>query len=121
MKVKYQDKELLETIHFISFGPDISSIEIEYKNESLVFEVQIIQNAVEKQAQYIFTPKNKKTAVLTLKGCDNFLHFGPKSPIKIGDIGGRQLYTTFNVHQFGGAPSTEIVISFYIGAEVDNG
>ena len=121
MKIKYKDKDLLESETFITFGMGETELLLEDKTES----IRLILNFVdtdEKKHDLQFEVIDSKTAKLNLINFKEQFGMGIKEPVSVGTFKKRKLYFIFHVKPTGAVANCRVVtFSFYLGEEVQDG
>lgn len=122
MKIKYKDKDLLESQDFITFGPEVTNIEINYNNEKLYLKLEFLDDPEPNRPLIALIPESKDIAKLVLKNFDFPFGNSFKEPLKVGDIGGREIFIIITARPLGkDSKMKEVHISTYLGAEVNHG
>lgn len=120
-KVTYQDKQLLGSINFLTFGREETRIELEYLNEKIFFIIEFLLDDT-KQMKHEFVTLDSQTLKLRLTNWENTLGMGFANPIDVGTIAGHGFYMIIWVKKAGTKSAChEVTLSAYIGDEVHNG
>jgi hypothetical protein len=127
MKIKYRDKDLLETQTFITFGSGETEITLEDEtDESLSLILNFVDHEDKdhegKEPDIHWEVINDHKAKLNLINFSDQLGRGLKEPIYIGSFAKRKLYVLFYTNITGAVKNCRVVtISFYLGEEVQDG
>ena len=121
MKVKYKDKELLESETFINFGPGETEVEFQRGSESIKLIFNLAENEKEKRSLNM-TVVDTNTAKIDLINFNDPLGIGVKEPMYVGTFMHRKLYFTFFVKPTGSIQDCKVLtFSVYLGEEVQDG
>ena len=121
IKINYQNKELLESISFITFGSDQTQLTFSNEAEELSLVLKFVDDFKNETPRYEFRSITEKAGEFTLINMNHPIGLGLKEPLKIGEMGNRELFITFFVKKIPESKSKKVVISLYLGAGVRHG
>ena len=120
MKIYHDGKELLESKSFIVYEGGETSFELSYKGETITLILEFIDDKQKKQnISFNVLESGGTKGKLILTNFNSPLGTGFSKLQKAGTIGGRELWLTILINQIGSIK--HVVISFYLGEEVQHG
>lgn len=120
-KVKNGDKELIETNSLLTFDSEQLEIRFSYRDESLVFLVNFIDDKKFVEHKIEFEILDESTLVINLINHNNTLGTFNVDPIELGTIGNRVFYFNYLDSLIHGTKRRKFEYSIFVGKEVQNG
>ena len=122
MHIKYNDKELLDSMTFMSFGNGETEIEFGEGKEKLKVILDFIDEEEPKEQKLQFVVIDQHTLKIMLTNWNNVLGTTFNEAVKIGSFRKRELFLILNVKKAGQkAAFREVTFSLYVGQEVHDG
>lgn len=122
MIISHGDRTLLETTTFLTLGLGETKVMLSHNGETLTFLLNFVAEEPNKESMIRPEFVNDKTLRLTLINWNNPLGAGLENPVELGTFLKRRLTFAFFISKAGAKGEQRLVtLSFYLGAEVQNG
>ena len=122
MKISYQDKELLCSGTFITFGREQTILEIKYKTDSVKLIFEFVTSQETQGAQTRTEIVDPPALKFTLINFDSPLGTRSTVPWEIGKTLNRTIYLLCDIVDLQGSEGLKkVTYSIYLGPEIING
>lgn len=118
IKITSDDKELISSGSFFTFGEGETRIEIDYDKESLCLILNFVHSDQDKRIRKEAEVVNDTTVRITFTNYESPQGIYTAEPLRVGQLKNRPLYLIYRISQLQKSKMKHFSYSFYLGSEV---
>jgi len=118
--ITYDDKKLIASGSFITFGQGSTTLEVNYSGDRVCLELEFIDSEEDTEQKLKVSLLDEKTAKYRFYNYKNTLGT-VVFPVEIGTIGRHRLWFSYKIYGFEKHWVKHVFYFFYVGPEANDG